>query len=206
MGLPLKWKIALQGNSPAVCYITDLDHETLVTHITSRHPSGNKHRSALRQKWTSGATDIEEFQRWSHEQWGKLMPAAHSNTRTWLMDQPCSTNSIWLLLSFMLHGVDIVKGESRPNSRCEWRELWQLIQLVLLRLAPAWKKAAENLKGLVKVAAIDCDEEANKPTCGQYGIQGFPTIKIFSPSSDKKSAKRPSGKLPAPCIINKLRP
>jgi protein disulfide-isomerase A6 len=61
-------------------------------------------------------------------------------------------------------------------------------------LAPAWTKAASNLKGLVKVAAIDCDEEANKPVCGQYGIQGFPTIKLFAPSSDKKGVKRPTGK------------
>jgi protein disulfide-isomerase A6 len=41
------------------------------------------------------------------------------------------------------------------------------------------------LKGIVKVAAIDCDEEANKRTCGEYGVQGFPTIKIFKPSKKK---------------------
>lgn len=37
----------------------------------------------------------------------------------------------------------------------------------------------------MKVAAIDCDEEANKRTCGEYGVQGFPTIKIFKPSKKK---------------------
>jgi len=55
----------------------------------------------------------------------------------------------------------------------------------LCRLAPAWTKAAANLNGLVKVAAIDCDEDQNKPICSQYGIQGFPTIKTFTPRADK---------------------
>ncbi|CAM0136133.1 hypothetical protein VKS41_005474 [Umbelopsis sp. WA50703] len=62
------------------------------------------------------------------------------------------------------------------------------------RLAPAWKKAAGNLNGLVKVGAVDCDQDSNKPLCSQYGIQGFPTIKLFAPSSDptKKATKRPT--------------
>ncbi|KAI8081652.1 uncharacterized protein BX664DRAFT_340929 [Halteromyces radiatus] len=60
------------------------------------------------------------------------------------------------------------------------------------KLAPEWKKAANNLKGLVDVAAIDCDQDANKPICGQYGIQGFPTIKIFRPSVNKKGVRTKS--------------
>jgi len=44
-------------------------------------------------------------------------------------------------------------------------------------LAPEWEKAAVSLKGLVKVGAINCDDE--KELCGSYGIQGFPTIKLF---------------------------
>lgn len=31
------------------------------------------------------------------------------------------------------------------------------------------------------MAAIDCDDDANKPFCGQLGIQGFPTLKIVKP-------------------------
>ncbi|KAJ3043815.1 protein disulfide isomerase (PDI) protein [Rhizophlyctis rosea] len=46
-------------------------------------------------------------------------------------------------------------------------------------LTPEYKKAAEKLKGLVKVVAIDCDAEKNKPTCGAYQIRGFPTLKLF---------------------------
>ena len=48
-------------------------------------------------------------------------------------------------------------------------------------LKPAYEKAAKNLEGLAHVAAIDCDEDVNKPLCGQMGIQGFPTLKIIRP-------------------------
>ncbi|KAL4887717.1 hypothetical protein BJY04DRAFT_176477 [Aspergillus karnatakaensis] len=54
-------------------------------------------------------------------------------------------------------------------------------------LKPAYEKAAKNLEGLAKVAAVNCDEEANKPFCGQMGIQGFPTLKLVTPS--KKPGK-----------------
>ncbi|KAJ3329655.1 protein disulfide isomerase (PDI) protein [Blyttiomyces sp. JEL0837] len=49
-------------------------------------------------------------------------------------------------------------------------------------LAPEFKKAGEKLKGLAKVAAVDCD--VHKELCGKFGIQGFPTLKVFG--SDKK--------------------
>ncbi|KAM0712534.1 hypothetical protein Q7P37_011631 [Cladosporium fusiforme] len=56
-------------------------------------------------------------------------------------------------------------------------------------LAPAFEKAAKSLSGLAKVAAVNCDEEANKPLCGQMGVQGFPTLKIVRPG---KKAGRPA--------------
>ncbi|KAF2754138.1 thioredoxin-domain-containing protein [Pseudovirgaria hyperparasitica] len=56
-------------------------------------------------------------------------------------------------------------------------------------LKPAYEKAAKNLAGLAKVAAMNCDEEANKPFCGQMGVQGFPTLKIVRPG---KKAGRPT--------------
>ncbi|CAI5993835.1 unnamed protein product [Closterium sp. NIES-65] len=46
-------------------------------------------------------------------------------------------------------------------------------------LAPAWEKAATALKGIVTVAAVDCD--ANPSIAQEYGVQGFPTIKVFAP-------------------------
>ncbi|KAK8058009.1 hypothetical protein PG994_008457 [Apiospora phragmitis] len=48
-------------------------------------------------------------------------------------------------------------------------------------LKPAYEKAATNLDGLAQVAAINCDEDENKSFCGQFGVQGFPTLKIARP-------------------------
>lgn len=50
-------------------------------------------------------------------------------------------------------------------------------------LTPEWKKAATALKGIVKVGAVDCDE--HKEVAGQFGIRGFPTIKIFGATKNK---------------------
>jgi protein disulfide-isomerase A6 len=55
-------------------------------------------------------------------------------------------------------------------------------------LKPAYEKAAKNLDGLANVAAVDCDDEANKPLCGSMGVQGFPTLKIVRP---KKGGGKP---------------
>ncbi|KAK4149926.1 hypothetical protein C8A00DRAFT_18465 [Chaetomidium leptoderma] len=55
-------------------------------------------------------------------------------------------------------------------------------------LKPAYEKAAKNLEGLAKVAAVNCDDDANKPLCGSLGVQGFPTLKIVRP---KKGGGKP---------------
>ncbi|KAJ5601102.1 hypothetical protein N7510_010636 [Penicillium lagena] len=54
-------------------------------------------------------------------------------------------------------------------------------------LKPAYEKAAKNLNGLAKVAAVNCDDDENKAFCGQLGVQGFPTLKIVTPG--KKPGK-----------------
>jgi protein disulfide-isomerase A6 len=54
-------------------------------------------------------------------------------------------------------------------------------------LKPAWETAAKSLAGIAKVAAMNCDDEKNKPLCGQMGVQGFPTLKIVRPG--KKPGK-----------------
>lgn len=56
-------------------------------------------------------------------------------------------------------------------------------------LVPEYSKAAAALKGVAKVGAINCDEE--KSLAGRFGIQGFPTIKVFG--ADKKKPKDYSG-------------
>ncbi|XP_033846626.1 protein disulfide-isomerase A6 [Periophthalmus magnuspinnatus] len=50
-------------------------------------------------------------------------------------------------------------------------------------LAPEWKKAATALKGVVKVGAVDADQ--HNSLGGQYGIRGFPTIKVFGGNKNK---------------------
>ncbi|ORY01994.1 hypothetical protein BCR34DRAFT_89825 [Clohesyomyces aquaticus] len=54
-------------------------------------------------------------------------------------------------------------------------------------LKPAYEAAAKSLAGIAKVAAVNCDDEMNKPFCGQMGVQGFPTLKIVKPG--KKPGK-----------------
>merc|ERR1719384_1531353 len=51
------------------------------------------------------------------------------------------------------------------------------------QLAPQYQKAAKALEGIVNVGGINCDEQ--KQLCGQFGIQGFPTIKVFGSNKNK---------------------
>ena len=44
-------------------------------------------------------------------------------------------------------------------------------------LKPAWEEAAKDLAGTAKVGAVDCT--AHQSVCSQYGVQGYPTIKVF---------------------------
>ncbi|KAI5653278.1 hypothetical protein M9H77_30465 [Catharanthus roseus] len=50
------------------------------------------------------------------------------------------------------------------------------------RLAPEWKKAANNLKGKVKLGHVDCDAE--KSLMSRFNVQGFPTIMVFGADKD----------------------
>ncbi|GAP85255.1 putative protein disulfide-isomerase [Rosellinia necatrix] len=72
-------------------------------------------------------------------------------------------------------------------------------------LKPAFEKAAKNLEGLAKVAAVNCDEDENKQLCGMMGVQGFPTLKIVRPG--KKKGSKPvvedyQGERSAKAIVN----
>ena len=44
--------------------------------------------------------------------------------------------------------------------------------------SPVW-----YVQGFVNVAAVDCDDASNRPLCGEYGVNGFPTIKVWSGSN-----------------------
>lgn len=49
-------------------------------------------------------------------------------------------------------------------------------------LAPEWEKAANALKGIVNVGAVDADKY--KTLAGKYNVNGFPTIKWFGTKKD----------------------
>jgi len=76
------------------------------------------------------------------------------------------------------------------------------------QLSPEWEKAAKNLKGIVRIGAVNCDNE--KELAQHFGIQGFPTIKLFpstlTPTPDKKGViKNPEdyqGGRTAAAIVN----
>ncbi|KAJ9176844.1 hypothetical protein P3X46_012116 [Hevea brasiliensis] len=50
------------------------------------------------------------------------------------------------------------------------------------KLAPEWKKAANSLKGKVKLGYVDCDAE--KSLMSRFNVQGFPTILVFGADKD----------------------
>lgn len=45
-------------------------------------------------------------------------------------------------------------------------------------------------EGVFQVAAVNCDIEKNKPLCGQYGIEGFPTLMVFKPPKKGTGLKK----------------
>ncbi len=57
-------------------------------------------------------------------------------------------------------------------------------------LAPHWKKAASELKGKVKLGAVDAT--VHQSLAGQYGVQGYPTIKYF-PAGVKRGPEEYDG-------------
>ena len=64
-------------------------------------------------------------------------------------------------------------------------------------LAPEWKRTAKALKGIVKVGAVDAD--THKTLGQQYGVSGFPTIKIFG--TNKRSPTDYQGGRTADAIV-----
>lgn len=69
------------------------------------------------------------------------------------------------------------------------------------RLAPEYTRAAAKLGGVVKLAYVDCENAASKTLCGEFGIQGFPTIKLF-PATKKRIPRDYMGERSAQALID----
>ncbi|XP_067093619.1 protein disulfide isomerase family A, member 7 [Osmerus mordax] len=57
------------------------------------------------------------------------------------------------------------------------------------KLAPEYETAATKLKGTVSLAKVDCT--VNSETCGRYGVNGYPTLKIFRNGEDSAAYDGP---------------
>ncbi|KAI4462352.1 protein disulfide-isomerase a6 [Holotrichia oblita] len=66
------------------------------------------------------------------------------------------------------------------------------------QLVPEYEKAANALKGVIKVGAVNADE--HKELAGRYGVRGYPTIKIFG--TDKNKAEDYNGQRTAQGIVD----
>lgn len=77
--------------------------------------------------------------------------------------------------------VQDLTDDTFPEGDTEW--IW-LIEFYApwcghcRQLAPKWRKLAEALHGVVKVAAVNCEQQQG--LCQQYGIRGYPTIRAMS--------------------------
>ena len=65
-------------------------------------------------------------------------------------------------------------------------------------LEPHWKQAAGELKGKVKLGAVDAT--VHQSLAGKYGVQGYPTIKYF-PAGSKGDAEEYDGGRTADDIV-----
>lgn len=53
-------------------------------------------------------------------------------------------------------------------------------------LKPEYAKAGAELDGIIDLYMVDCTNESNggKDLCGEFGVQGFPTIKMINTEKD----------------------
>ncbi|MGH0163857.1 UNVERIFIED_CONTAM: hypothetical protein FKN15_045810 [Acipenser sinensis] len=57
------------------------------------------------------------------------------------------------------------------------------------KLAPEYEAAATRLRGVVALAKVDCT--ANSETCARFGVNGYPTLKIFRNGDDSSAYDGP---------------
>eukprot|EP00164_Ancoracysta_twista_P000808 GFYU01001064.1.p1 GENE.GFYU01001064.1~~GFYU01001064.1.p1 ORF type:complete len:395 (+),score=105.05 GFYU01001064.1:61-1185(+) len=69
------------------------------------------------------------------------------------------------------------------------------------RLQPEWEMAASQLKGIARLGAVDCTMHTN--LARQYGIEGYPTIKVFD--KDKSNPTDYNGGRTSEDIVNQAK-
>jgi len=55
-----------------------------------------------------------------------------------------------------------------------------------IHFAPTFKEFAADVhawRDVISVAAIDCAQDENMPTCREYEVMGYPTLKFFTPNT-----------------------
>lgn len=103
--------------------------------------------------------------------------------------------AVWLSRHFRRHslplGVAIARNWRLNTTKLPTTSRTSSTSVRLLFL----KRAKALLTNAAKVS-VDCDADANKPLCGEMGIQGFPTLKIFP-----GGYAPPQGPLPMPFLV-----
>ncbi|KAI8867525.1 thioredoxin-like protein, partial [Ramicandelaber brevisporus] len=78
------------------------------------------------------------------------------------------------------------------------------------KLKPEYVKVAANLRGIVKVGAVDCDDPGSRRVCEIHNIKGFPQVKLFGPErtvskktgKDSKKVRDYNGERTAKAIVD----
>lgn len=87
---------------------------------------------------------------------------------------PSSRRTTWFLQNSSRRGESVVIGKYRGRA---WTDL-PIRCGHCKALAPEYEEAATTLKEKnIALAKVDCTAEAD--LCQQYGVEGYPTLKIF---------------------------
>lgn len=68
-------------------------------------------------------------------------------------------------------------------------------------LAPQYTRVAQELDGVVTIAYVDCEDAGSRALCSEYGIQGFPTIKLF-PATKRRLPRDYTGERKAKAMLD----
>eukprot|EP00960_Hanusia_phi_P039623 753955-Hanusia_phi.AAC.5 len=83
-----------------------------------------------------------------------------------------------LILLLISIGYQVCEGSAIGGEELSAKEFKSRVEMIAQALFPEWKKFAEAVSPSIKVGQVNADE--HKDLAGQYGVKGFPTIKLFS--------------------------